>query len=106
MTPICGHCGLFCRPADEYTDFGCPGDMEPPESILLCAKCSKIAEDKIVAETVRPMRPYIPWLPGKFHRNAIRRLGMVLAGPNMAAWCEAFWPDAIPNGYKVWSNTQ
>ena len=101
-TPICGHCGLFCKIADEYTNFGNSGMLEPPDPIYLCARCSQVLEDTIVASVKKPACPHIPWRPSTAHWRAIKRLGMVLAGPRHAAWCRAFWPDNIPKDYEIW----
>ena len=102
MTPQCGHCGLFCRTYDQYTHFGYGDDLDPPDPIPLCQRCSEAEEEKIVANTKRPDRPYLPWRFGKCHRRALARLGMVVAGPKYAAWAEAHWPDSIPEGFVVW----
>ena len=104
-TPRCDWCGLFCRVADQYTHFCSGEDIEPPDPILLCESCSRAVENEIVAKTKRPAAPYVPWQLGRCHRRAVSRLGMVLAGPKGAAWCEAYWPDKIPEGHRVWENT-
>jgi hypothetical protein len=36
-TIICDECGLFCKPYDEYTNFGC--SSEPLEPNHICRKC-------------------------------------------------------------------
>jgi hypothetical protein len=75
--------------------------LEPPDPVVLCKRCSKAEEDKIVAKTKPPRTFYVPWQPGKCHRRALKRLGMVFAGPRGAAWEEAFWPGQIPKDYTV-----
>ena len=98
----CGHCGLFCKPVDEYTNFGNSEMMEPPDPILICAKCSQELEDDLVKKIKKPACPYIPWRYSEAHKRAVKRLGMVLAGPKGAAWCQAFWPDSVPDDYEIW----
>lgn len=104
MNIHCNECGRFCayETLDAYTHFG--GALEPPDNVVVCAACAKAAEDRIVTNTKRPARPYIPWRPAAFHYRAVHRLGMVLAGPKRAAWCSAFWPDAVPDDYERWDN--
>lgn len=101
-TPRCGRCGLFCRVHDEYTHFGGSADLEPPDPIYLCERCSKEIEQQMVEGTDYPARPHLPWRFGACHRRALTRLGMVVAGPEHAAWAEAFWPDKVPPGYEIW----
>ena len=103
-TPICDGCGRFCRVADQYTNFGSCDMEEPPDPEVFCAKCSKEFEDELVAKTKRPGRIFLPWRPARFHKRAIKRLGMVLARPQHTAWYEAFWPDAVPADYIVLEN--
>ena len=40
-TIICDECGLFCKPYDEYTPFGCQGYecLEPLDPLHICKKC-------------------------------------------------------------------
>lgn len=103
MTPRCVDCGRFCMPYDEYTDFGRPGDTEPPDPVLLCEKCSEELEERLVWETMRPKRFYVGWRPAKAHVRAAKRLGMVFAGAPIAAWCEVFWPEQVPKKWIRWT---
>ena len=100
----CGHCGMFLsyEDHDEYTNFGSMLDSEPPEPILLCKKCSKKEEDIMVNRG----SVWTPWIPGRCHRNAAKRLGWKFAHPRMAAWGE--YRDAnkpLPDGWE-WKNGQ
>ena len=101
--PKCNNCGRYCSyvDMDQYIHWGSQADLEPPDPITICAKCSIEEENRIVRDTVKPTRPYIPWVPGRCHRQAVHRLGMVFAGPPMAGWAEAFWPDSISEGWEV-----
>jgi hypothetical protein len=101
--PKCHDCGRFYRweDGDEYTDFGSMQDLGLPDPTLLCAKCSKAREDAAVDQIKRPAKPYIPWRLGRCHRNVVKRLGMVLAGPPKASWCKAWWPDDVPDGWTL-----
>ena len=40
-TITCDECGLFCRPYDSYTPFGCQGPecLEPLDPLHICKKC-------------------------------------------------------------------
>ena len=53
-TIICDHCGLFCRPVDEYTPFGCndPEAPEPLDPSHVCKKCFP----KFKAEWIREFK--------------------------------------------------
>jgi hypothetical protein len=103
MSYNCDLCGRFIGwdTCDEWTEFGSAADLEPPDPVIVCRFCAKSEEDRIVEKTHKPARPHIPWRLAKFHRRAVLRLGMVLAGPKMAAWCEAFWPDQVPDDYEL-----
>ena len=101
MMPQCSACGRFCRPDDEYTDFGDSSMLEPPDPVLFCAKCSKAEEERLVRETVRPRRLHLPWRPARFHLRAMKRLGMVLAPEGRFGPLMAFWPDTVPEGYRI-----
>ncbi len=46
-TTICDECGLFCKPYDTYTPFGC-SSYDPPEPLdplHICKKCFKKVKD-------------------------------------------------------------
>ena len=95
MTIRCDWCGLFCRVVDEYTNFGGPEDMEPPDPILLCAKCAKALEDEVAA-TKYPHTYPVPWRLAAAHYAGIKRAGLVLVHYPHTAWEASAWPDAIP----------
>lgn len=98
LLPNCSVCGQFCVPAEESTDFGRTGDLEPPDPEYYCKRCVKREEDNAVKSG---------WVPS-FWRNpgwvyrAAKRIGLVLAGPEGAAWAEWFKPNNVPKDYKVW----
>jgi hypothetical protein len=45
----CGHCGRFTEGVDEYTPWGGSGDLEPPDPVILCTRCSAQDFKKYVA---------------------------------------------------------
>ncbi len=57
-TFICDSCGLFCRPYDEYTPFGC-SSYDPPEPLdpsHTCKKCFKTEKKKWLEDFKRGNR--------------------------------------------------
>jgi len=95
----CGHCGLFLSwgDSDQYTNFGSMLDCEPPDAVLICKKCAKFEEDKMVSEG----RMWTPWIPADFHRRAAKRLGWKYARPRSAAWGEYRDPaKPLPEGWE------
>ena len=95
----CGMCNRFMsyENCDEYTNFGNSSDTEPPDPILICAKCSKEEEDKLVTSG---RIGWTPWRPARFHQRAAERLGWRFATPRMAAWgayCDPSKP--LPDGW-------
>lgn len=69
---------------DEFTHYGSSQDLEPPDPILICARCSKFMED----EMVKKGYIWTPWRHGRCHENAAKRLGWKYAHPRAAAWGE------------------
>ena len=98
MSEHCSYCGRFVSyDADSATPFGSSTDSEPPDPEFICNPCAARAEREAIATRRLPAH----WITAKWERRAAQRLGLVRAGPRMAAWGHWYEPDNVPEGYLV-----
>jgi hypothetical protein len=97
--PNCSECGRFCIPADESTDFGSCGDLEPPDPHFYCKRCARKLERRAIIEK----QLWWAWRPASWMRRVVKKLGAVVAGPKGAAWSQVFAdPAKVPADYVRW----
>ena len=96
----CGMCGRFTsyEKSDQYAPFGSCADIDPPEIIFMCPKCSKEDEEDQIKSGI----PWSNWIVSQSSKNAAKKLGYWLAGPKGAAWATFYKLNKpLPEGY-VW----
>lgn len=94
----CCVCGKFCVPADSNTPFGSCQDLEPPDEEFYCARCVKNEEE----HAIKTGRIPVYWQKAGWQLRAAKKLGLVQAGPEGAAWSHWFKEDKVPEGYTIW----
>jgi hypothetical protein len=102
MDDECGHCGKRCKVVDVYTPFGHSEMMKPPDDVYLCQVCANRLYESTLKSMRGKKRAALHWRASEAERRAAKEAGMIFAGPPMAAWCEAFARDSVPDGWKVW----
>ncbi len=96
----CSVCGRFVsRASDSATPFGSSADVEPPDPEFFCDNCA------VREETGARTSGFLPshWIPARWERRAAKALGMVRAGPKLAAWGHWYRPDKVPPEYVITS---
>jgi len=81
----CDECGLFCRPYDSYTPFGC-ADAESPEpyepSHILCKKCFRIVKKKWLDKFKNGQRMCGDWQKSRAELEASEECNLIWVGAN------------------------
>lgn len=103
-TPNCCYCGQFINSADYDVEmpFGNSNSLEPPDEDFFCSRCSKKQEEYLVEKYKNSDSMFLNCVFSKAELRAVKRLGMVVAGPRLAAWAESFKPECVPPNYKIW----
>lgn len=98
LTERCCICGRFVSwDADRSTSFGDTSMTDPPDPNYYCGPCAAEQEE----EAVRDRRLPDHWVVSQWERRAAQRIGMVHAGPKMAAWGGWYAPSRIPADYVL-----
>lgn len=94
----CSECGHFVNWLDHDSSrpFGSVTDLEEPESIFYCIRCSNELEEEAVKAESLPCN----WQKARWEYRAAERLGYLMAGPSGASWSRWVKPDQIPPGWE------
>jgi len=80
-TIICDECGLFCKPYDSYTPFGCADHdyPEPYDPSHICKKCFPKVKKKWI-ETFKNGSRYGDWGKSRAEAEAAKECGLKWVG--------------------------
>lgn len=72
--PNCGHCGRFTVPVDSYAPWGGYADLEPPDPVLLCARCTdeeyRASLRNVLLRGLVPLHARGNWQAGGYYYQA------------------------------------
>jgi hypothetical protein len=96
----CTICGRFVPyGSDSATDFGNSYDVEPPDEYFYCTTCAGNEEGRAITTGSLPAH----WVAADWERRAAKALGLVRAGPKLAAWGHWYARERVPDGYVTQS---